>query len=76
MVLAALKLPASLNPLPYYIAIFTDNLNTIQIFKSLHANEPYNAILLCTIQTLITINIALCVWHVAGSANFIAYAPP
>ena len=56
------------------VVIFTDNLNTVQMFDSLRSHPPYDLILLRAISLLISHSIDLRVWHIPGSQNFIADA--
>lgn len=75
-VLSALEWAAALPPSsrPRRLAIFTDNLNTVDIFDSFRADEGYNAILLRAADILIATDIDLRVWHVPGEENTIADA--
>ncbi len=52
-VLSALQWVTTLKPMPRRVAIFTDNLNTVQIFDSLRSQPPYDLILIQAIQLLI-----------------------
>ncbi|THH15423.1 hypothetical protein EW146_g5062 [Bondarzewia mesenterica] len=73
-VLSALVFAAELKRPPKRLVIFTDNLNTVQIFDSLSARGPYNKILLFAIQILIQHSIDLRVLHIAGQDNVVADA--
>lgn len=73
-VLAALEWAVSLSTRPHRIAIFTDNLNTVQMFDSFRSHEPYTDILLSAVETLVAHNVDLRVWHIPGEQNTIADA--
>ncbi|OSD08153.1 DNA/RNA polymerase [Trametes coccinea BRFM310] len=74
-VLAALEwIAASGHPLPSRLAIFTDNLNTVQMFDSFRANRHFDDILLRACDILIASDIDLRVWHIAGQHNTVADA--
>ncbi|KAI0092911.1 hypothetical protein BDY19DRAFT_903634 [Irpex rosettiformis] len=73
-VLSALRWSASLPERFSRVAIFTDNLNTVQMFDSFRSREPYTFILLAAIEILIEHHIDLCVWHIPGEQNIIADA--
>ncbi|EKM61562.1 uncharacterized protein PHACADRAFT_190737 [Phanerochaete carnosa HHB-10118-sp] len=73
-VLAALQWAAALHHCPRRLAIYTDNLNTVQIFDCFRASAPYNSILHAASATLIASGIDLRVWHIPGSENVVADA--
>lgn len=73
-VLGALEWAASLASPPQRLAIYTDNLNTVQMFESLRALPGYDDILLSACQTLLSTQINLRVWHIPGAQNTIADA--
>lgn len=73
-VLSALEWAVSLSPQPFRIAIFTDNLNTVQMFDSFRAKAPYVDILLAAVEILIHQDVDLRVWHIPGERNVIADA--
>ncbi|KAI9064555.1 DNA/RNA polymerase [Trametes sanguinea] len=74
-VLSALEwVDANVSPRPDRLAIYTDNLNTVQIFDSFRANPFFDELLLCACSTLIASGMDLRVWHVAGQYNTIADA--
>src|SRR5882672_10125845 len=60
-------------PIPWLL-IFTDSLNCINMFNTLHAHEGYNDILLFTIHILISSKISLCVFHIPSTDNIVADA--
>ena len=73
-VLAALEWAVSLSPQPFRVAIFTDNLTTVQMFDSFRAKIPYVDILLAAVEILIDHQVDLRVWHIPGERNIIADA--
>lgn len=73
-VLAALRWASTQRHTPRRLAIFTDNLNTVQIFDSLRASAPYNLILREACEILIQTGIDLRVCHVPGATNTVADA--
>lgn len=73
-VLAALLWTSRLPAIPQHLAIYTDSLNTVQIFCTLHADPPYNSILFLAVEIMLEAKIDLCVFHVPGFNNFIADA--
>ncbi|KAI0037986.1 DNA/RNA polymerase, partial [Auriscalpium vulgare] len=68
-VLAALEWVSVLPDRPQRLAIYTDNLNTVQIFNSFKALGAYNDILLCAARLLIDSGLDLRVFHIAGEDN-------
>jgi hypothetical protein len=54
------------------IVIYTDSLNTVDIFSTLRAKPLYNTLLRYAIDILIDCNLYLRVLHVPGSANTVA----
>ncbi|KAI0737011.1 hypothetical protein BC629DRAFT_1266660, partial [Irpex lacteus] len=73
-VLGALQWAVTLPTRFTRIAIFTDNLNTVQMFDTFRSREPYLDILLAACETLITYDVDLRVWHIPGEENVIADA--
>ncbi|KAI9063515.1 DNA/RNA polymerase, partial [Trametes sanguinea] len=74
-VLSALEWTASnISPPPSRLAIYTDNLNTVQIFESFRATPSFDELLLSACRTLIASDIDLRVWHIAGQYNTVADA--
>ena len=72
-VAAALEYAASLDCIPHRLAIFTDRLDTVEIFSSLRASWTYNPILFfCRI--LLECDFNLRVYHVPGDDNVVADA--
>jgi hypothetical protein len=56
------------------ILIYTDNLNTVDIFRSLRCLPPYNHLLKTAIDILISKDYSLRVLHVPGDENTVADA--
>jgi hypothetical protein len=56
------------------IVIYTDNLNTVQMFNSLSCLPEYNHLLRHSVDILVTHNIDLRVLHVPRDQNFVANA--
>lgn len=73
-VLAALQWAVSLPQHFHRVAIFTDNLNTVQMFDTFRSKEPYLDILLAACETLVAHDVDLRVWHIPGEHNVIADA--
>ncbi|KAL6309354.1 hypothetical protein BKA93DRAFT_723692 [Sparassis latifolia] len=73
-VLSALQWAISLPSRYSRIAIFTDNLNTVQIFNSLRVSEGFEDLLLFACGLLIASDVDLRVWHIAGTDNLVADA--
>jgi hypothetical protein len=59
---------------PPRLAIYTDNLNTVQMFHSLKARSQYNSLLKFVVSILIYTKISLRVLHVPGAHNIVADA--
>lgn len=73
-VLRALAWAVSLPNPPRRLAIFTDNLNTVQVFNSLKAHNEYNHILLLAARLRIESRVDLRVTHIPGVDNSVADA--
>jgi hypothetical protein len=73
-VVSAVVWATDLHYSPKRLLIFTDSMNTIDIFHSLKASEGYNALLLITMALLIDSHISLRVNHISGEKNLIADA--
>jgi hypothetical protein len=56
------------------ITIFTDNLNSVDIYNTLHALPTYNDLLKASVDLLLSSNCQLRVLHVPGEENTIANA--
>ena len=59
---------------PHCLLTYTDSLNTVEMFNSLHMLARYNELLLFTMCLLIATKISLYVFHIPGADNFIADA--
>jgi hypothetical protein len=64
----------SLLSIPKWIIIFSDNMNTVDIFSSLRAKPSYNPILKSTVSLLLKHWINLRVIHIPGTDNVIVDA--
>jgi hypothetical protein len=73
-VASAVEFALSLRPCPSRLAVFTDSLDTVQMFDSLRASSTYNPILFSTCGALISHSVDLRVFHIAGDRNVVADA--
>ena len=73
-VVSALAFATQLNRPPARLLIFTDSLNTVDMFHSLKAGEGYNCLLLFAARLLLPQTTALRVFHIAGTDNTVADA--
>jgi len=73
-VASAIEFAASLASRPSRLAVFTDSLDTVQMFDSLRASSIYNPILLSTCALLMSHSMDLRVFHIAGDRNVVADA--
>lgn len=73
-VLSAFIHASSLSSPPVRLAIFSDNLNTVQMFESLRSHPPYDLILRNVIDVVIDSNIDFRVWYIPGPSNVVADA--
>jgi hypothetical protein len=73
-VLCALLWASEHPPIPHCLAIFTDSLNTVHIFHSLHADPLYNPILFLAVEVMLCTDINLHVFHMPSFNNFVADA--
>jgi len=73
-VVSALHWAAELRPPPSRLAIFTDSLNTIQLFDSLAALPAFHDLLLHACRLCLMHHIDLRVFHISGSHNVVADA--
>jgi hypothetical protein len=64
----------SVLPKPRRLAIFTDSLNTVDMFNTLHALPAYNPILITATDFLLTSGIQLRVFHIPRESNKVADA--
>lgn len=68
------SLSSSLLSHPFRLAIFSDNLNTVQMFDSFRSHPPYDLILLASIRLMLIHSIDVRVWHIPGHQNPVADA--
>ncbi|KIK75919.1 hypothetical protein PAXRUDRAFT_171261 [Paxillus rubicundulus Ve08.2h10] len=54
------------------LAVFTDNLNTVQLFNSLAALPSMNWMVILAIDKLLACNVDLRVFHISGVHNIVA----
>lgn len=73
-VLSALEWASRRKQRPTHLLIYTDNLNTVQMFDRLRGAPVYDELLLLACNILIDSGIDLRVWHVAGVINVVADA--
>jgi hypothetical protein len=73
-VLSALADAQSKVPRGSKILIYTDNSNTVDIFRTLRCLPPYNHLLRSAVDILIRNDFSLRVLHVPGEANIVADA--
>ncbi|KIJ34019.1 hypothetical protein M422DRAFT_182672 [Sphaerobolus stellatus SS14] len=59
---------------PHHLLVYTDSLDTVEMFHSLRAGEGYNELLLFIVELLLTKRISLRVCHVAGINDPVADA--
>ncbi|KIJ43077.1 hypothetical protein M422DRAFT_170302 [Sphaerobolus stellatus SS14] len=73
-VASAVAWAAELPKPPRHLFVYTDSLDTVEMFHSLRAGEGYNELLLFIVELLLTKRISLRVCHVAGINNPLADA--
>ena len=71
-VAAAVEWACELPHPPRRLGVYTDNLNSVQMFGSLRALRGYNDILRFTCGLMTSRNLDLRVWHVPGAENTFA----
>jgi hypothetical protein len=54
------------------LLVFMDNMNTVDMFNSLHAKPPYNPILISTINVCTSTSLDVHMTHVPGDHNIVA----
>ncbi|KIM26683.1 hypothetical protein M408DRAFT_72399 [Serendipita vermifera MAFF 305830] len=59
---------------PRRLLIYTDSMNTVDMFHSMRADPGYNMILMAAVDVLLDSNISLRVHHIPGEENVIADA--
>jgi len=73
-ILSALMWCLDAKPSPRKLTIYTDSMNTVEMFHSLSALPGYNDILLCAAGLLISSSSSLRVLHIPGTENVVADA--
>jgi hypothetical protein len=73
-VLSALLWVETLTRRPHRLLIYTDSMNTVEMFSSMRADPGYNTILMESVNILIDTGISLRVFHIPGEKNAIADA--
>jgi hypothetical protein len=73
-VLSALLWVETLTHRPRRLLIYTDSMNTVEMFGSMRADPGYNTILMESVNILIDSGISLRVFHIPGERNAIADA--
>ncbi|KIJ53095.1 hypothetical protein M422DRAFT_155460 [Sphaerobolus stellatus SS14] len=57
---------------PRRLLLYTDSMNTVEMFYSMRAGEGYNGLLLFVVELLISKHISLRVCHMSGINNPVA----
>jgi len=73
-VVSGLQWASQLTPPPTRLAIFTDSLNTVQLFDSMACLPAFHDLLLFACRLCLTHHIDLHVFHISGSHNVVADA--
>lgn len=73
-VLSAIFWVKQLASKPRRLLIYTDSMNTVDMFSSLRADPGYNTILMEAVDALLDMDVSLRVFHVAGEENIVADA--
>jgi hypothetical protein len=73
-VLSAIFWVGTLARKPHRLLVYTDSMNTVDMFNSMRAEPGYNTILMEAVDTLIDIGVSLRVFHISGEENSIADA--
>jgi len=71
---SAILWATGLRPSVNHLLIYTNSLNCIDMFNSLHAQEGYSDILLFTVCMIISTKISLRIFHIPGTDNAVANA--
>jgi hypothetical protein len=71
-VVSALAFAVGLRPPPHRLLIFSDSMNTVDMFHPLRAHASYNHLLLFAVRLLLPQTTSLRVFHIPGSDNTIA----
>ena len=74
VVCCAIHYASTLQPPIHCLAIYSDNLNTVEIFNMMKAHNKYNILLQFVIDLLIQHDINLQVYRIPGECNTIADA--
>jgi hypothetical protein len=51
------------------LRVYTDNMNTVNMFNTLHTKPPYNQILISSMDARTHSNLDMCAKHVSGDVN-------
>jgi hypothetical protein len=73
-VVSALVFALGMRPAPHRLLIYSDSMNTVDMFHSLKAHDAYNHLLLFAIRLLLPQTTSLRVFHIPGADNAIADA--
>jgi hypothetical protein len=57
-----------------HLWVYTDNMNTVNMFNTLHTKPPYNQILISSINTHTRSSLDVHAYHISGDINIIADA--
>ncbi|KIJ36428.1 hypothetical protein M422DRAFT_179448, partial [Sphaerobolus stellatus SS14] len=68
-VASAVAWAAELSKPPHHLLVYTNSLDTVEMFHSLRAGEGYNELLLFVVELLLSKRISLHMCHVAGINN-------
>ncbi|KAG6328055.1 hypothetical protein ID866_11033 [Astraeus odoratus] len=74
VVLMAVHMATHYVPQGTWVALFSDNLNTVSIFNSLAALPHYNLILLAVVDIFLSHDFDFCVFHIPGPHNIVTDA--
>lgn len=73
-ILAAIIWAATLENPPKRLLIYTDSINSADMYNTMRAHAGYNDLLMTAVETLIDKSISLRVFHIPGESNTIADA--
>ena len=65
---------SSFSPKLDRLRVHTDNMNTVNMFNTLHAQPPYNNILISSVDARTRSSLDVCTYHIPGDINVIADA--
>ena len=74
VICCAIHYASTLQPPIHRLAIYSDNLNTVEIFNMMKAYNKYNILLQFVVDLLIQHDLDLRVYHIPGECNTIADA--